>query len=101
MYDADDDFDGFGTHDHDGPGAFTLGAGYALYRHGQDRQTEELIDTMSTLSNLAPATDVHVHLNDDEFAGPAEPINALDFSTADEIRRDPYVREVYLGRTAS
>ena len=87
----DDDFDdGMGLDSpviiDDGPSALELGAGYALFRHGQDRQTRQLLGAINRLGEDdglgREAMEVHVHLEDEE-SGPAQPINAVDFSTAD------------------
>lgn len=64
----------------DGMSALEMGAGYALFRHGQDRQTAALIAALGQRPDDEDR-EVHVHLHEDEE--PAEPINAVDFTTAD------------------
>ena len=57
------------------------GAAYALYRHGQDVQTAEIVGALQSQAPQAPTVvDIRVHLDDDDDA---EPINALDYATAD------------------
>jgi len=73
MFDFDDDLAA-----PDGWGALQAGAAYALMRHGQDRQTEQLL---SGLGDREVNLEVHIHNEDPEEY--AEPINALDFSTVD------------------
>lgn len=69
MYEDDDFGDDFG--------AFDAGTAYALFRHGQDRQTAQLL---GGLGGRGPETiEVHVHNEDPEEN--ARPIDALDFST--------------------
>lgn len=72
-----------------GPSALTLGTGYALYRHGQDRQTAQLIDAIKSRSGDGDEDDmyhhhapvVHVHTGEDERG--VAPVNVLDYVTAD------------------
>jgi Holliday junction DNA helicase RuvB len=71
----DDDLDDNGNEF----GAFDAGTAYALYRHGQDRQADRIIDG---LRNQEPG-EVHVHIHNDEDDPNARPVNALDFSTVD------------------
>lgn len=67
----------FGNHtQHQGIDALTLGTGYALYRHGQDRQTAALARMMSRAGSTAQATPVPPL--DPERAARTEPVNALD-----------------------
>jgi Holliday junction DNA helicase RuvB len=63
-------------------GALEAGAAYALLRHGQDAQTRELINAIPQTPIPPSTVDVHVHL-DDEDDRTIQPVNALDFSTAD------------------
>lgn len=62
------------------------GAAYALFRHGQDEQTRELINALTAAQQQQQAppqvVDVRVHLDDDDDRNIA-PINSLDFATAD------------------
>lgn len=70
MFDLDLDFDD----------AMELGAGYALFRHGQDRQTAALIDAIGRTRRDGDE-EIHVHLHEEEEQ--VVPINAVDFTTAD------------------
>lgn len=58
--------------------ALEAGAAYAMYRHGQDEQTAELLDGMQGASGELQI-DVHVHEREER----ARPIEPLDFSTVD------------------
>lgn len=70
--------------DDDGFGALEAGAAYALYRHGQDRQTEQLLGGQQSNS----PGEVHIHLHTaDEDDERANPVNALDYAT-DEALED-------------
>lgn len=88
-----DTAEGFGYEHMDPLGA---GAAYALYRHGQDQQTRQLVRALRQ-----PAiTHVDVHLTDEDPKGIA-PVNALDFSTAsmpeswdDYIGQEPLKRQL-------
>lgn len=72
------------------------GAAYALFRHGQDAQTEELTDALRHLDTGEPQ-EVHVHVHDAEPI--IQPVNALDFSTADMPRDwDGYIGQEPLKR---
>jgi len=74
------------------------GAAYALYRHGQDQQTAQLI---SALQQQGPAvTHIDVHLSDEDPKGIA-PVNAIDYATTsvpdtwdDYIGQDPLKRQL-------
>ncbi len=87
----DDDL-GDSVHDHHDFSALNAGAAYALYRHGQDQQTRQLVGALAgagrTPAPAAPAEpnptviDVRVRL-DDEDDPDAEVVNALDFATVD------------------
>jgi Holliday junction DNA helicase RuvB len=71
-----------------------MGAAYALYRHGQDRQTEALLAGRGVGGSL----DVHVHLDDGDRPGVGV-INALDFATADMPESwDDYIGQAPLKR---
>lgn len=69
-------------HDHDGLTAMEAGAAYALLRHGQDVQTEELL---AGLSGFPQQLDIHVHLADEE---PTEAVNNLEFVDDADILDD-------------
>src|SRR4051812_14487408 len=58
--------------------ALAAGAGYALYRHGQDRQTAQLLAGLRG----AGTTTVNVTIDPDEDRKGLVPVNALDLSTA-------------------
>lgn len=75
MFDDDDPGHGFDD-------AMMLGAGYALFRHGQDQQTKELLDGLANPSLTGEPVEVVVHIDDDERRD-IQPVNALDFTTAD------------------
>jgi holliday junction DNA helicase RuvB len=80
MDDFDDGHDGH----HDGFGALDAGIMYGLYRHGQDRQNQQLIQAMNHLvaSREDPEITVEVNLPDDGEDQPGiEPINNVDYST--------------------
>jgi Holliday junction DNA helicase RuvB len=64
-------------------GALEAGAAYALLRHGQDVQTRQIINAIPQAPVPPTSIDVHVHLDDDEDDRTIQPINALDFATAD------------------
>lgn len=64
--------------DDDGFDAMDAGTAYALFRHGQDRQTARLLQGMGGGS---PELQVDVHVHQDDPADLARPVNALDFST--------------------
>jgi holliday junction DNA helicase RuvB len=80
--------------DDDGLDALEAGAMYALYRHGQDRQTQQLIAAMRQ-GQQRPVddddevhvdldVDVHVHTDEDERG--IAPVNMLDFATTDMLQ---------------
>lgn len=74
MFDDDD----FGFEE-----AMAFGTGYAFLRHGQDRQTEALIEALDR--------PVEVHLDPPEDPTP-DPINNLDYTTANMPREwDDYI----------
>lgn len=91
MFD-DDSHDGFDMHD-----AALLGTGYALMRHGQDRQAAQIINGINQTPN---SIEIDVHIDGpepEEFA----PINALDWTTVqipesfdDYIGQEPLKRQV-------
>jgi len=64
--------------DDDGFDALDAGTAYALMRHGQDRQTAQLLEGMHG-GGSDVHVDVHIHQEDPEDL--ARPVNALDFST--------------------
>jgi hypothetical protein len=74
-------------HDLDGSdhhmGALEAGAAYALFRHGQDRQTQQILNAIPLVPTPPSSIDVHVHLDDDEDDRDAPPVNPLDFATAE------------------
>lgn len=74
MFEFDDDLDDGGGQF----GALEAGTGYALLRHGQDRQTAQLL---KGLGGGEVNVEVHVHQEDPEAQ--AVPVNALDFTTVD------------------
>lgn len=83
--------------------AMLLGTGYALLRHGQDRQTEELLAGRQEQESL----EVHVHVHEDEPRDIA-PVNALDFATADMpdgwdqfIGQEPLKRQLMVAITGA
>lgn len=92
MFD-DDDFD-----------ALAAGTGYAMYRHGQDRQTEQLIAALGGTAAPAVQTEIHVHTPDEDLPG-VPVVDAGQYSTAERlaswdgyIGQDPLKRQmdVYL-----
>lgn len=67
-------------------GPLEAGAAYALFRHGQDRQTQQLINAMRRQQDLdedPEPVEVNVHVHTDEDERGAAPVNMLDFATAD------------------
>lgn len=62
--------------------AMTLGAGYALFRHGQDRQSQQIVAALNEMNDRPIDIEVRVSDRDDERRGVA-PINNLDFTTVD------------------
>lgn len=81
LDDYDDGFDdGLDGHHVD---ALALGAGYALYRHGQDRQTEQLINALGRREDDGEPQRIEVHVHTDEDERGIAPVNFLDFATAD------------------
>lgn len=77
-------------------GALEAGAAYALMRHGQDRQTAQLLQGLGGRESEV-YVDVHVHPEEEV----AQPINALDFTTvempddwADYIGQEPMKRQL-------
>ncbi|NUS02074.1 MAG: AAA family ATPase [Nonomuraea sp.] len=96
MYDDLDDLP-----DHHFP-AMALGTGYALYRHGQDAQAEQIINALSRQDSLP--SEIHVHVSGEDERGVA-PVNVLDFASVempsgleDYIGQEPLKRQlmVYL-----
>ena len=84
-----DDDDGFGAEE-----AMLLGTGYALYRHGQDRQAEQIAHAIREgREPVETHVDVNIHLHEGDEPGIA-PVNALDFSLADM----PESWEDYIGQ---
>lgn len=88
---------------HDDLDAFELGTAYALFRHGQDRQTEDLVAAMTATAAppappapAAPAApaQVDVRIRDDDNPDEAVVVNALDFVTADM----PATWDEYIGQ---
>lgn len=75
LFDDDDDFN-FGD-------AMMLGTGYALARHGQDRQTAEIVRALQQRGSGEAEINVEVHVHNDDPEEQARPVNALDFSTVD------------------
>jgi len=72
----------------DGFSALAAGSAYAMFRHGQDQQTAQILRAMSEHGDdeeQAPAeparVDVHVHLTEEDPDIPA--INALDYISAE------------------
>ena len=66
----DMDDDGYGLDD-----ALAVGAGYGLYRHGQDRQTAEIINALRNDSLLAGLAETDDDLGDEVIPAP----NILDY----------------------
>jgi Holliday junction DNA helicase RuvB len=95
----DNDYaDDFGA-DHGHMNAMAAGAAYALYRHGQDRQTAQLLDALQQ-PPAATQVNVNVHLSDEDPKGIA-PVNALDHTKAptlegwdDFVGQDPLKRQL-------
>jgi len=80
--------------------ALDAGAAYALMRHGQDQQTEQLLAGMRR-ANAGSEIQIDVHVHQDDPEELARPINALDFSTVpmpegwdDYIGQEPLKREL-------
>lgn len=97
MFDDHDGSDGFSDH-HGGFEALEAGAAYALFRHGQDRQTDQLIDAINRRSEYDP-DELEVVLTMPEERAPA-PVNALDFATAEMPDSwDDYIGQEPLKRT--
>lgn len=63
------------------------GAIYAAYRHGQDRQAEDIVAGIAAATppptGGATTVDVHVHLDQDDDPNDAVVVNALDFVSED------------------
>jgi len=86
------DFDEFDATD-----AMMLGTGYALFRHGQDRQAAQIV---RAIQNIEP-TQIDVHVHSDEDQPGISPINHLDFATVqmpddweDYIGQEPLKRQL-------
>jgi Holliday junction DNA helicase RuvB len=85
------------------------GAAYALYRHGQDQQTNQLINALQHPAHVQNPTHVNVNVNvntEDPKGIPA--VNALDFSTAavpeswnDYIGQEPLKRQLMVHMNAT
>lgn len=76
-------FDDFDDHfDHHHSAALAMGTGYGLYRHGQDAQTARILQALQTMPPATTQVDVRVRITDED-EGEAQPVNALDFATAD------------------
>ena len=79
MFDElDDDLSPGGLED-DGFGPLEAGAAYALFRHGQDRQTAQLLRGLG--GRGGDESEIHVHVHQEDPEEKAQPVNALDFST--------------------
>jgi holliday junction DNA helicase RuvB len=59
------------------------GTAYALYRHGQDRQAQQIVQALQSQQPVEQKIDVHVHVHSDEDEKGIQPVNALDFATTD------------------
>lgn len=73
--------------------ALEAGAAYALMRHGQDRQAQQIVDGLAGFPTQQ-TVDVHVHLHDEEEEL-GSPANNLDFVDDSEILDD---WEDYIGQ---
>jgi Holliday junction DNA helicase RuvB len=94
----DHDFTEFDA-DHGDFNAMAAGAGYALYRHGQDRQTEQLINALQR-PTVVPQINVNVHLSDEDPKG-IPPVSALKHTTGlvldswdDYVGQEPLKRQL-------
>lgn len=96
----DGHFDHGGGHHHGN--ALMAGAAYALFRHGQDRQTDELIAAMRQGQLREPTpVQVNVTVNNGEDEPGHAPINALDLATEpapddwdDYVGQEPLKRQM-------
>jgi Holliday junction DNA helicase RuvB len=68
-----------------------MGAGYALYRHGQDQQTAQLLNAQRQPVQVT----VNVNTDEDERV---PHVNMLDFTTADIPEWDDYIGQENLKR---
>ena len=85
-------------HHDNGTNPLTAGMGYAFYRHGQDRQTEQLIGALSGRGGADVEVHPHVPLDEREDI---PFINALDYATQsmpdswdDYIGQEPMKRQI-------
>lgn len=83
-----------------GASALTLGAGYALFRHGQDRQTQQLLEGLAGQQQEAPNVTVNVYTDESDQPGVA-PVNALDYSKVDIPEWEDYIGQEPLKRQVS
>jgi len=61
-------------------GPLEAGTAYALFRHGQDRQTNDLLNGLRRDGETHVDVDVHIHSDEEDQRG-IQPVNALDFTT--------------------
>ncbi|MGJ7442514.1 AAA family ATPase [Aquipuribacter sp. MA13-6] len=95
-----DDVDTYEHHPQPGDSDFNpllAGAAYALYRHGQDRQTADIARLVAGQGG-AGRLDIHVHTNEDEPG--IAPVNALEFTTSDheDMTWDRFIGQAALKR---
>jgi Holliday junction DNA helicase RuvB len=77
--------------------AMFAGTAYAMFRHGQDRQTAQLVEALAGQQQIT----VNVNVNTAEEEEPGVVINALDYTTAmmpqgwdDYIGQEPMKRQI-------
>lgn len=87
-----------GPHDNGGMDPMMAGMGYAFYRHGQDRQTEQLISALGGRRDVDGEAHPHIPLDEREDI---PFINALDYATQgmpdswdDYIGQEPMKRQI-------
>lgn len=61
-------------------GAAAMGTAYALFEHGMDRQTQQLLNAQNQAQGQPININVQVNTGDEDVQG-IEPVNAADYST--------------------